>query len=306
MVARILPAGVRRRGACLALCVVLTLLLASPETTRGQGKDSGGWLTQAFNRVTNNAGIAQKLVGYGYADGLSVLGGWIDAGKQLEFDLRSLTVGTSYMIIASGDKDAEDIDLEIRDPNGQLVVADNRVAPDAVVEFVPRMKGHYRLRLILFKARKDLPCVCVAAILKKGGWDVPLTNLDHAVSQLITGLAAADEEVQKRIGKRLDLHKAKNQWALYGGVARQGGDITVTNINLGKGIRAFLASGDKNAKDVDLFLLDQNGKTIKSDTSTAPIASFVHEPGAGPHGLRVLNYESTGPAVIMMGIFEVR
>jgi hypothetical protein len=37
-----------------------------------------------------------------------------------------------------------------------------------------------------------------------------------------------------------------------------------------------------------------------------PIASFVHEPQGDPHGLRVLNYKSNGPAVIMMAIFEVR
>ncbi|MCI0459917.1 MAG: hypothetical protein L0Z62_23445 [Gemmataceae bacterium] len=306
MWAPILPARALRRGIYLVLGLGLPWLLSAPAAAYTQGQSSGTYLSQAFTRVTNNAGAARKLIGYGYADGLSILGGWISAGDKLEFDLRRLEIGTSHMIIAGGDNDAEDVDLEILDPNGRVVASDVRVAPDAVVEFVPRIKGSYRMRLTLYKARERLPCVCVATVLKKDGWNIPLRNLDETAAQLIRGLAAADEVVRKDGGKRLDLHKAKNQWALYGGVARQGEEVKVTNMTLGKGVRAFLGAGDKNAQDVDLFLLDRNERAIKSDTKVDPIASFVHEPQGDPHGLRVLNYRSTGPAVIMMAIFEVR
>lgn len=295
----------RSKGFACALCFGLAFLMGIPGPAAGQGKASGTYLVEAFTRVTNNAGLAGKLVGFGYAENLSILGGWVDAGKSLEFDLNHLVAGTQYMIIAAGDKDAEDVDLEIIDPAGKVVASDVRTAPDAIVAFTPQVKGRHTMRLTLFKSRQSVPCVCVATILKKGGWNIPLRTLDDPVGRLVRALAAADQEVQKT-GKRLDLHKAPNQWALYGGVARQGEDVTVTNMTLGRGLRLFLGVGDKSARDVDLFLLDNNGKTIVSDTRVDPVAVFTHEPGAGPHGLRVLNFDSNGPSLLIMGIFEVR
>lgn len=282
-------------------------LIAGGGMAHAQGRDSGRYLSEAFTRVTDNANIAKQVVGYGYNEGISILGGWVDQGNHLRFTL-PLKGGTSYLFLGAGDKDAEDVDLEILNENGKVLAADVRVAADAAVEFTPQVDGAYTLKLTLFRSNQKAPCVCVATILKKNGWNIPLRDLDDSVGKLIKALDVADRELQKNAGKRFDLRRANNQWAVFGGVLKQGETVTVNNIDLGKGQRGFIAVGDRDAQDVDLYLLDRKGGTLVEDTSTNPSASFVHEPNAndGPHGLKIRNYRSNGPAVVMMSIFDVR
>src|SRR5436309_3242261 len=115
-----LSAAWRRKGLTLAV-IAGALLLVPAGPVHGQGKDSGLYLAEAFTRVTDNAALAKKLVGYGYSDGISILGAWINAGENAAIDL-PLTAGTSYIFLAAGDKDAEDVDLEILDAKGAVLV----------------------------------------------------------------------------------------------------------------------------------------------------------------------------------------
>src|SRR5205823_4034770 len=108
-----------------------------------------------------------------------------------------------YLFLGAGDLDALDVDLVITDDQGKTVAEDVREAADAVVTFTPTKAGRYTMELILFKSKKNLPCVCAATILRKGGHNLPLKNLDEAVGNLVDTLAKADAELKKQANKRL-------------------------------------------------------------------------------------------------------
>jgi hypothetical protein len=286
------------------LVALVSVLLLPVGPTRGQGKASRQFLNEAFVRVTDNADIVKRVVGYGYADGVCVLAAWVDQGDSVSF-IRPLSGGVSYTFLAAGDKDAQVVNLEILDERSTNVLkSDGKKQADAVLEFTPAANANYTLRLSLSQSRKNYPCICVATILKKDGFKLPLANLDTCSKKITDELTATDESLQKQFGKRLDFYKAKNQWALYGGVLKQGETLQVDNIALGQGPKGFIAVGDNNTQDVDLFLLDQNGRTVKSDESTNPVAVFVHEPGPQRHSLKALNYKGSA-ALVFMSTFDV-
>src|SRR3712207_1455430 len=71
----------------LRAALVAALLLAGAAPALAQGKNSGVYLTEAFHRVTDNAALAARAKGFGYNDGICILGAWVDAGQQVNFDL---------------------------------------------------------------------------------------------------------------------------------------------------------------------------------------------------------------------------
>jgi len=293
----------RKLGLTAVVAVLALVGLAGPAAA--QGKASGTYLTEAFNRVTNNAALAANLNGYGYIDGTSIMAAWISVGGKATFNMQ-LDAGVEYVFLGAGDLDAQDVDLAIRDGNNNIVAEDKRVAADAVVVYKPQFTARYTMELILFKARNNVPCVCAAVIMRKGGRQLTLRNLDEAVTNLVGTLTRADNELKTKLNKRLDLHREKGQWAMFGAVLDKGQTTDVYNLGLGTGLRAFFATGDSRALDVDLFLMNNDGtQTIKEDVRTDRDASFVHQPGPGLHRLRIRNYDSNGPSICMMGVFDI-
>ena len=63
------------------------------------GKSTGSFLKAAVVRVTNNAARAE---GYGYNSGFSMLGAWVDAGKQIGKETAKVV-----RILANGDAEIE-------------------------------------------------------------------------------------------------------------------------------------------------------------------------------------------------------
>jgi hypothetical protein len=293
-----------RRQLVYVLCLSCLGVLVGSRPAQAQGKASGTYLTEAVTRVTNLAGIA-KLGNYGYNHDISILAGWVQKGGSLSFNLQ-LDAGAEYLFLAGGDNDAIDVDLEILDKNGKVVASDMRPDPEAIVTFRPRDTGRYTLRLILDRSQKNVPCVCVATILKKGGWNVPFGNLDKATGNLTKLLADVDRAIAQKANKRLDLRNANNQWAVFGAVLPQGQQTTVTHMTLGQGDRLFVGVGDGNASHLDLFLLDSKNKQIKGPQGQLDTPFIVYRPGTGTHGLRIQNRSSFGPTLVMMAVMDVR
>src|SRR5205823_220748 len=94
---------------------------------------------------------------------------------------------------------------------------------------------------------------------------------------------------------------------VYGAVLNEGEVKDVLNLDLGVGLRSFIGIGDRRAKDVDLFLLNNNRQVIQEDTRTNPEAVIAnYQARGGRHGLRLRNYQSNGASLCMMAVFDVR
>lgn len=76
-----------------------------------------------------------------------------------------LVAGKKYRLIAVGDRDVDDISLEITDETKKL--HDKTRARDAVTSFEPATTGNYTVRVRLDKSRDALQCMCSAVILEK-------------------------------------------------------------------------------------------------------------------------------------------
>lgn len=287
-----------------SVAAAILVLAGAIATVGAQGESSANFLNQAFVRVTDSASAAAKLGNFGYDEGVSILGAWVHCRDNVMYYV-PLTRGVNYMFVAGGDNDAQDIDLEIQDDKGRVVAVDNRVAADAMATLAAPSTGWFTLKLTLAKSRKDFPCVCVVAILKENGLQVPLKNLDVCSARLMRLFTDTDKLLQKE-GKRLEFRWARNQWGLYGSVLRPGDDISVTNLNLGSGRRLLLAMGDEQTEDVDLSLLDKANAVVAEDVKTNPEAIIGYTPeAAARYGIRMRNYKGNGPSVIMTGIFDV-
>jgi hypothetical protein len=288
------------------------VLLCSSAPARAQGKSDAFFLTEAIVRVTNLAKSAENIGAYGYNDGVSIVAGWVKHKGSLTLNT-PLTAGTTYMFLAGGDKDATDVDLEIFDPNGKKVAWDTTAFPEAIVTYTPTVSGTYPMKLTLFDSRertsgKNVSCVCAAVILKKSGWKVAFANLDNATDNLSKLLSNVDQNVARKLGKRLYLNNASGQWAVYGGVLKKGFEMSVNTMNVGSGDRLFAGVSDGTATNMDLFYLNSKGQKVKGPDPKSPLPTpyILHTPTDANHGLRIVNRDTTtgGAALVMMAVMD--
>ena len=148
----------------VVLAVVFGLLMAGYAEAQ-QGK----YVNSASARLVKLVDQANKD-GYKLQnDGFSIGGGWLKQGTNNWVPLftTTLTAGKEYRIVAAGDMDAKDVDVEIRDESGRVVASDTLAYPEAIVNFRPGSTGRYTVRLRLFASDGNAPAVCLAILLSK-------------------------------------------------------------------------------------------------------------------------------------------
>jgi hypothetical protein len=288
----------RSSGVALVLTATFAAWGATPAGAAEQW-GPGKHMTQAVGRVMGSVRLASNISDYGYDNGICIMAAFLRPGATVAFN-RPLERGERYMILGGGDDDVEDLDIEVLDSSGDVVAKDDKVDAAPVVEFTAPRSGQYTIRQRLYKA--SVGCFCVVAVLRKGGFDVPIRNLVSASSRLIAFCNAVDRNTSGSVA----FHDADNQWAIYGSILRQGEDTTITNITLGGGQRCLLAAGDENSSDIDLFVLDSDGDVIGQDTDADATPIVKHKARAGAsYGLRVKNVKAGGATLVLAAILKV-
>jgi len=236
---------------------------------------------------------------FGYDKDLSILAAYVAVGKSVSFN-KPLVKGEEYIILGGGDDDIEDLDLEVYDKNRKKIAADTQTDAAPLVRFKAPETGTFTLKAISYKAKAD-GFVCVV-ILRNGGYDVPKTNLVDAFASLIGGCNIIDKNTKDKVS----FHYKENQWALYGSVLDKGEETTIENVDLGSGTRMIIAAGDKNAKDIDLFVKTGKGKDLGSDTKADafPIVT-VNAFALSDAKLTYKNVESKGRSLVLMTVLQL-
>jgi len=158
----------------------------------------------------------------------------------------------------------------------------------------------YTIRQKLYKAQ--VGCFCVVAVLRKGGYDVPVRNLVTATVKLIALCNAIDENTKGTVR----YHDHANQWAIYGSILKKGEESSITKMSMGAGLRVLAAVGDENASDIDLFFLDEDGDVIARDEKpdATPIVS-LRTRATQSYGLRVKNMEARGATLVLTAVLQI-
>jgi len=271
-------------GVCLASLVVL---LVNTTSARAQ---QGKYVEQASANLV-------KLINSANADGyrlrensLSIGGGWLkqSTSEWIKIFTVPLKPNTSFRVLAAGDSDAKDVDVEVLDANGKVMAKDGKSDPTAVADFTTGKKGgEYTVRIRLYASRSNVPCVCMAIVMTQGKSNAQGKYVEQAASTLVKLINAANAD-----GYKL----RDNKLSIGGGWLKQSTSEWIrtysTPLKANTGYR-FLAAGDKDAKDVDVEVTNSGGKVVAVDGKVDPTAVANYKTGkGGEYTIRVRLYGS--------------
>ena len=146
--------------------VLLGLFLFAPAAAQAQ-QDQGRYVTETAERLRREIAQGNRDGYVLYNNYFSAGGGWLLQGQNNWVNLFTieLEAGRSYRLIAAGDGDAQDVDLEVRDLDGRRYAIDDSTDPDAVINFTPETTRRYQIRVRLYSSRQNLPCFCMAIVM---------------------------------------------------------------------------------------------------------------------------------------------
>lgn len=281
-------------------------LLAVLALAAGPSVASADWvpgerMQESVSTVIASARDVTDVGDYGYDNNVCILSCFLTDGREITFN-RPFDKGVSYLILGGADKNASDVDIEIFDGN-RRVAGDDDEDSSPTVKFRPTASKVYRLKVTLQKTKGRGGAFVTLAFLKKGGYDVPVGNLKTALETV----TVACEEVNRSAKQKVYFQSGDNQWALYGAVLEQGQDLTITKCKFGMGDRMLVAGGDKNALDVDVFVLNDAGDVLLKDKGSDPFAflKFIEDEDKY-RGIRFANAKSKkgGPTLVLCALLR--
>lgn len=144
---------------------VFVLLLAWSQADAQQGKYVNSSAARMVKLIDQANGAGYKLQN----DGFSIGGGWLKQGRDhwVPIFTTALKAGQDYRLIAVGDMDAKDVDIQILNEAGQIVASDTAASPEAIVNFRPSATGRYTIRLRLYSSQGDVPAVCMCILMTR-------------------------------------------------------------------------------------------------------------------------------------------
>jgi hypothetical protein len=273
---------------------------ACPETCRAaEDWRPGTAMRSSMVRLLAAASIVVDKTEYGFAE-TAYLGAFLREGRY-SFMTMTLNEGVDYAFIGAGNDPARDLDIIIEDRLGRVVAQDVRDDAAPILEFRPARTQTYTLKLRLHAA--TAPCFCGMVLMKRGGWTVPVRNLDVAMDNM---LAQCENVATQRAAKFLDV---PGEWAVIGTILRPGASNTFTDIRLGDGRRVVTSGGDTVARDIDLAIFE-DAKTPRvldkdEDDDARPMVQ-CNASDDRRYGILIKNVKSDGGSLAMTALLDVQ
>jgi len=258
--------------------------------------EPGVYMGQAMTAVFSGIERMTRDSDLGLVDGVSVFATFLPAGKAVELST-TLEEGKSYCIVGGGDEDCVDLDISVSGPEGEPVATDMLKDASPVVSFVAEASGMHTLRMELYEA--NVPSFCAMAILAEDGWTCPPESMDQALTRFVHTCEGMSKE------RTLSFHDEPNQWCLYCGIIESGSALRMSTITLEEGSHTFVAAGDDDMRDLDLYLLDGNDATLASDDRVDDVPIVTHQGAtASDYQLRAVNADSAQPSFVVFAILD--
>jgi hypothetical protein len=255
-------------------------------------------MKQSMIRLLAPTSVLLEKSDYGFTQ-TAYLGAFLHPGN-FSYMTTVLNAGQSYGFIGAGDNDVRDLDIIIEDESGKVVAEDVKDDATPVVQFTPRKTQRYKIKLKLQDAR--VACFCGMVWLRKGGWSVPVRNLDVAMDNMLNH---CENVASQRSARFLDV---PGEWAVIGTIIEEGKTHIINDIRLGTGRRAVTSGGDTVTRDIDLALFEDgpSPKIISKDQDddASPLVQCVATK-TKRYGLIIKDAKSNGGTLIFTAILEV-
>lgn len=264
----------------------------------------GEYMVQALAEMLNTVRFVSDKSDIGYDDGnICLIGVLIQPGEAYSFR-REFRKGMQYALVTAGDEDVKDVDIEVLDEDGELIVKDDSKERDAWVEFTPRRTESLTIRLILAGAKQG--SFCTLAFLKHGGIDVPKDNFIAAGDGLLNRCQVVQKFARDKDANAFFLGEP-NQAAVFGALLAGDETIDVTGVIPGRAPTVVVGAGDRHCTDLDLAVLTADGDMVEKDTAKDAIPTIAFTPERGEsYGVKLGNATSKGKlSMTMFGVLQL-
>lgn len=268
--------------------LVIVLMSLSVFTAQAQEAWSPGvYMQQAVDNVHKKAEYATSFGDYGYSGGFCFLGAYVKKGKSVKWRT-TLPTGKQLLFIGGGDDDATDVDIKIYNSDGDLVKEDAGTDNSPVVKFKTNSDETYTIELRLYTTTSTGSFCCIS-FLEEEAPGVPMANMEQAMASVIDYGNKVNEKFSVRF------HDMDNQWCLYGVNQASGESNTCNNMSMGSEKHFYIAAGDNNLEDADLYLLDADDEVIVKDAENDAVPLMRQETYESVrYQLKIKNVKSTG------------
>ncbi len=298
------------RNMLAGVCCLITASAFAQEDTWTPGT----YMTQSLNSCFDAGQVFLEDTNYGYDDdGISLVGTYMQPYGYYTLT-KFFQAKTSYVVIAAGDEDATNVNLHVRNLNGEIVASDPEVDRLAIVEFTPKVGEDFSLEVELFEA--NTASFVSFVILRDGGWTIPRSDLELAQSTLMSRGAIYNQAIEEQIdvnlypsGRYLRFNDGASQACVFGGLIAGGDGAYLTNLNLGEGDVKLIAEGDSDVEDIDLILYDAYNTELNSDRlgDAHPVIDHYTLASQNYH-IEIANEAASDstPTFCMVGVMQVR
>lgn len=288
-----------------SMFVAVVLIVGSCLNSGNSARAASGtdYMVQALGQMMATVRYLSDQTVLGYENsGICLAGVVLQKGESYDLE-RSFSAGVDYVLIAGGDEDALDVDLKILKGNRE-VVSDTSENRCAVTRFTPSRSGRYTIRMKLYDATQV--SFCAFAVMQRNGYDVPVSNLVVAGNNFL-GMCAAAGNLGNRNRCLVSFPDSPHQAAVWGTVLRSGQSQTIRRLQLGGTPSVFLAAGDTQSRDLDLYVKDGSGNVVGRDVLPDAFPVVEHDSQAGQHfALTITNAERSGnPTFALFGVVQM-
>lgn len=262
--------GYCKGGRVIRLMVMLFVLNVFFSTKVNAQETIFDYLEQALTRVIVKSTLL-NIVDYDYFPGNCLFGAYLSMGESQSLKAH-FEKGVTYVVMAAGDDDIVDLDLELLSTSGEALLKDTDVDPAPYLEFTPNFSGQMSLKITNYTSINDGFCVMV--ILRES------SSAEFSTSQLAEALdnVIAHSQIAYIVSSRF----ARNSFCLFGGRLKSGADTYIFNTHPQPGNYLLVGAGSDNIQDVDVSVTrqkkygDTSGNLLAydSEADNHPVCSF--------------------------------
>ena len=287
-----------------AITLTTCVLVLSCSNTVFAGADwgPGTYLSQALFEMMGSVRAISDDTPYGYDDQSTCIAAVLLQEGETYTMTRSFKAGTSYVLIAGGDSDVQDADLSIVDQSGNRVVADTKTDRTALFKWTPNKDGTYGVKIKLYGAERA--SYCAFSILRDGGVNVPLRNLE-IVSQRFLERSNTVAELASKNDKRATYLNNGNA-CMFGSIIKNGHTSTISGMSFNSGMSVVIGATDGDGSDLDLRLKSSEGEIIEDvEKDNKPVVVVQSNPDNRYEVAAINATRTKSMSLVLFGVMSV-